>query len=77
MFCRQLWWGVAPKITSLFRSEVQTWRTFHHRIRATFHGVDTNDDAALLNLERVAERSALEAGTLTALEIPTEVKRVK
>eukprot|EP00913_Durusdinium_trenchii_P016510 g15517.t1 len=47
------------------------------RIRATFHGVDTNDDAALLNLERVAERSALEAGTLTALEIPTEVKRVK
>eukprot|EP00435_Cladocopium_sp_Y103_P030306 s2256_g7.t1 len=31
------------------------------RIRATFHGIDTADDAAMLNVERMAELSAVEA----------------
>jgi len=31
------------------------------RIRATFHGIDTSNDAAMLNVERMAELSALEA----------------
>lgn len=38
--------------------ETGQWLT---RIRATFHGIDTSDDGAMLQVEHIAERSAAEA----------------